>query len=105
MTDVAGTLARNRRRLNEVTAASVITGAQLISRRTEPLLGPVSAPGLVAVGVGGLAWLRLVVKRRAKGSWFGRATKAVQLAQDIRPRSRGPQDAGSGSGVTVGGAH
>ncbi len=71
-----------------VTAASVIAGAQLISRRTEPMLGPVSAPGLVAVGVGGLAWLRLVVKRRAQGSWVGRATKAVQLAQDIRP---GPQ--------------
>ena len=47
-----------------VTAATVLAGAQLISRRAGPMVGPFSVPGLVAAGVGVVTWQRLVARRR-----------------------------------------
>ncbi|HXR21847.1 MAG TPA: hypothetical protein VN786_04760, partial [Acidimicrobiales bacterium] len=63
-----------------VTAASVMAGAELISRRASPMLGPFSVPGLVAAGVGVLTWQRLLARRRTQRSWVSRARKLVQAA-------------------------
>jgi ubiquinone biosynthesis protein len=67
-----------------VTAASVLAGAQLISRRTGPMIGPFSGPGLVAAGVGALTWQRLVRRRRPHRSMVGRG---VQMAEEARHRT------------------
>jgi ubiquinone biosynthesis protein len=61
-----------------VTSASVLSGAQLISRRTGPTLGGLSIPGLIAAGVGMVTWQRLVGRRETTRSW---ATRARDLAQ------------------------
>ena len=49
-----------------VTAASILAGAQLISRRASPMVGSFSVPGLVAAGVGVVTWQRLVARRRRR---------------------------------------
>ncbi|MGA3219474.1 MAG: hypothetical protein ABSE77_10460 [Acidimicrobiales bacterium] len=64
-----------------VTAASVMAGAQLMSRRTSPMLGPFSVPGLVATGVGVLTWRRLVSQRKTKQSWVTRARNIGEVAR------------------------
>ncbi len=64
-----------------VTAASVMAGAELISRRASPMLGPFSVPGLVAVGVGVVSWQRLRARRRTQRSWVSRARELVQVAR------------------------
>ena len=64
-----------------VTSASVLAGAQLISRRAGPTLGGVSIPGLVAAGVGMVTWQRLVACRETTRSWV---TRARELAQARR---------------------
>jgi ubiquinone biosynthesis protein len=64
-----------------VTSASVLAGAQLISRRAGPTLGGVSIPGLVAAGVGMVTWQRLVARRETTRSWV---TRARELAQASR---------------------
>jgi ubiquinone biosynthesis protein len=61
-----------------VTSASVLSGAQLISRRTGPTLGGLSIPGLIAAGVGMVTWQRLVGRRETTRSWV---TRARDLAQ------------------------
>jgi ubiquinone biosynthesis protein len=61
-----------------VTSASVLSGAQLISRRTGPTLGGLSIPGLIAAGVGMVTWQRLVARRETTRSWV---TRARDLAQ------------------------
>jgi ubiquinone biosynthesis protein len=64
-----------------VTAASVMAGAQLISRRASPMLGSFSVPGLVAAGVGVVTWQRLVARRRPQQSWVSRARRMAELAR------------------------
>jgi ubiquinone biosynthesis protein len=64
-----------------VTAASMLAGAQLISRRAAPMVGSFSIPGLVAAGVGVLTWQRLVARRKAQQTWVTRARKAVEVAR------------------------
>jgi ubiquinone biosynthesis protein len=64
-----------------VTSASVLAGAQLISRRAGPTLGGVSIPGLVAAGVGVATWQRLVARRETTRSWV---TRVGDLARAIR---------------------
>ena len=61
-----------------VTAASLMAGAQLISRRTGPLVGPFSVPGLVVAGVGLATWQRLIARRRSR-SWVSRARSVARL--------------------------
>ncbi|HTT89752.1 MAG TPA: AarF/UbiB family protein [Acidimicrobiales bacterium] len=63
-----------------VTAASLLAGAELISRRAGPVVGPFSVPGLVVAGVGLLTWQRLIA-RRQKQTWVSRARKMAQLAR------------------------
>ena len=62
-----------------VAAAPVIGSAQLISRRTGPMVGPISLPGLVAAGVGVLTWQRLVRRRRERKTWVTRARELAEL--------------------------
>jgi ubiquinone biosynthesis protein len=62
-----------------VAAASVLASAQLISRRTGPIVGSVSVPGLVAAGVGVLTWQRLVRRRREHKTWVSRARELADL--------------------------
>ncbi len=62
-----------------VTAASVMAGAELISRRASPMVGPFSVPGLVAVGVGVFTWQRLRARRRTRASWVTRARELVEV--------------------------
>ena len=64
-----------------VTAASIMAGAQLISRRTAPLVGPLSIPGLLAASVGVATWQRLVARRKPHDTWVTRARKAVDVAR------------------------
>jgi len=63
-----------------VTAASVLAGAQLISRRVSPMVGSFSVPGLVAVGAGVLTWQRLVARRQPQTSWVSRVRKFGEMA-------------------------
>jgi len=62
-----------------VAAASVLASAQLISRRTGPMVRSVSVPGLVAAGVGVLTWQRLVRRRREHKTWVSRARELAEL--------------------------
>ena len=64
-----------------VTAASMMAGAQLISRRAAPLVGPFSIPGLLAAAAGVVAWQRLVVRRKPRDTLVTRARKALDLAR------------------------
>jgi ubiquinone biosynthesis protein len=64
-----------------VTAASVLAGAQLISRRAAPTVGSFSIPGLVAAGVGVLTWQRLVARRKEQQTWVTQVRKAVEFAR------------------------
>lgn len=61
-----------------VASASVLASAQLVSRRTGPMVGPVSLPGLVVAGVGVLTWQRLVRRRRAHKTWVSRARELAE---------------------------
>jgi ubiquinone biosynthesis protein len=65
-----------------VAAASVLSSAQLISRRTGPSLGPISLPGVVAAGVGVLTWQRLVRRRREHKTWVSRARELAELRRN-----------------------
>jgi ubiquinone biosynthesis protein len=64
-----------------VIAASLMAGAQLIARRTTPLAGPFSIPGLLAAGVGVATWQRLITRRKPRDSWVTRARKALDVAR------------------------
>ena len=64
-----------------VTAASIMAGAQLVSRRAAPLLGPFSVPGLVAAGVGVATWQRLITRRKPHDTMVTRARKALDIAR------------------------
>jgi ubiquinone biosynthesis protein len=64
-----------------VTAASMMAGAQLISRRAAPLVGPFSVPGLLATAAGVVAWQRLVARRKPRDTMVTRALKALDVAR------------------------
>jgi ubiquinone biosynthesis protein len=64
-----------------VTGASVLAGAQLISRRAGPLVGGLSVPGLIAAGVGIVTWRRLVARRETTRSWVERARSIAEAAR------------------------
>ena len=64
-----------------VTAASMMAGAQLISRRTAPLVGPFSIPGLLAAGVGVATWQRLIARRKPHDTMVTRVRKALDIAR------------------------
>ena len=63
-----------------VTAASLMAGAQLISRRTSPMVGPFSVPGLVVAGVGLATWQRLIARRRSR-TWLSRARSIAKITR------------------------
>jgi ubiquinone biosynthesis protein len=60
-----------------VTAASLMAGAQLVSRRTPPLVRQVSVPGLLAAAAGVVTWQRLVRNRKQRDSWVAKLRRAV----------------------------
>jgi len=62
-----------------ITAAAVIAGAELVSRRASPLVGSYSLPGLVATGVAVVNWQRLIARRRTRRSWVSRARRKVEV--------------------------
>ena len=64
-----------------VTAASMMAGAQLISRRTAPLVGPFSIAGLLAAGAGVITWQRLITRRKPHDTMVTRARKALDIAR------------------------
>jgi ubiquinone biosynthesis protein len=68
-----------------VASASVLAAAQLVSRRSGPLIGPFSLPGIVAAGVGMITWQRLVRRRTQHPSWAGRARELVQARRPGPP--------------------
>jgi ubiquinone biosynthesis protein len=65
-----------------IAAASILASAQLISRRTSPLLGPFSLPGVVAAGVGVVTWQRLVRRRAEHPSWVSRAVELIDTRRN-----------------------
>ena len=69
-----------------VTAASIMAGAQLVSRRAAPLLGPFSVPGLVAAGVGVATWQRLITRRKPHDTMVTRVTKGPRLRSALTTR-------------------
>ena len=64
-----------------VTAASIMAGAQLISRKSGPTVGGISIPGLVASGVGVVTWQRLVARRSPQRSWVTRVRRIVDMTR------------------------
>jgi ubiquinone biosynthesis protein len=64
-----------------VTAASMMAGAQLISRRTAPLVAQISIPGLLAAGAGVATWQRLITRRKPHDTLVTRARKALDIAR------------------------
>ena len=64
-----------------VIAASMMAGAQLISRRTAPLAGPFSIPGLLAAGAGVITWQRLITRRKPRDTLVTRVRKALDVAR------------------------
>ena len=74
-------LALGMRRGRIALTATVLAAAQLIARRTGPTIGCISAPGLIAAGVGVLTWQRLVRRRREHKSWVSRAREMAVLRQ------------------------
>ena len=64
-----------------ITAAAVIAGAELVSRRAGPMVRSFSVPGLVATGVAVVSWQRLIARRRTRRSWVSRARRAVEAAR------------------------
>ena len=64
-----------------VTAASIMAGAQLISRRTAPLAGAFSIPGLLAAAVGVATWQRLITRRKPHDTLVTRARKTLDIAR------------------------
>jgi ubiquinone biosynthesis protein len=69
-----------------ITAAAVMAGAQLISRRTSPLVGSVSLPGLAVAGVAVLTWQRLIARRKPRVSWVSRTRQVAEITHDARHR-------------------
>ena len=69
-----------------VAGASMLAAAQLIGRRTGPLVGGVSAPGLVAAGIGVLSWQRLVHRRHEHRSWVTMARELAETREGPSPR-------------------
>jgi ubiquinone biosynthesis protein len=68
-----------------IASASVLAAAQLIARRSGPTIGSISAPGLIAAGVGVLTWQRLVRRRHAHRSWVTRARAMAVRQRGARP--------------------
>ena len=64
-----------------VTAASLMAGAQLISRRTAPLARQISIPGLLAAGVGVITWQRLITHRKPRDTLVTRVRKVLDVAR------------------------
>ena len=64
-----------------VTAASIMAGAQLISRRAAPLAGAFSIPGLLAAAVGVATWQRLITRRKPHDTLVTRARKTLDIAR------------------------
>jgi ubiquinone biosynthesis protein len=64
-----------------VTAASIMAGAQLISRKSGPTVGGISVPGLIAAGVGVVTWQRLIARRGQPRSWVTRARRVADMAR------------------------
>ena len=64
-----------------VTAASIMAGAQLISRRTAPLAGAFSIPGLLAAAVGVATWQRLITRRKPRDTLVTRVRKTLDVAR------------------------
>ena len=64
-----------------VSGASVLAAAQLIGRRSRPLIGGISGPGLVAAGIGVLTWQRLVRRRHEHRSWVSKARELTAVRQ------------------------
>jgi ubiquinone biosynthesis protein len=58
-----------------------MAGAQLISRRTAPLAGQISIPGLLAAGVGVITWQRLIARRKPRNRLVTRVRKALDVAR------------------------
>jgi ubiquinone biosynthesis protein len=70
-----------------VTGASVLAGAQLVSRRAGPLVAGLSVPGLVAAAVGIVTWQRLIARRETSRSWVTRARELARSAGPVGRRS------------------
>jgi ubiquinone biosynthesis protein len=64
-----------------VTAASLMAGAQLISRRAAPMIGAFSAPGLLAAGVALVTWQRLIKRRHPQRSWITRTRELANMTR------------------------
>ena len=62
-------------------SASLLASAQLLSRGTGPRVGPVSAPGAIALAVGVLTWRRLV---RGRIGYQSTLSRVQQLIRPIR---------------------
>jgi ubiquinone biosynthesis protein len=62
-------------------SASLLASAQLLSRGTGPRIGPVSAPGAIALAVGILTWRRLV---RGRAGYQSSLSRVQQLIRPVR---------------------
>jgi ubiquinone biosynthesis protein len=61
-------------------SASLLASAQLLSRGTAPRIGPVSAPGALALAVGIVTWRRLI---RGRAGYRSPLSRVQQLIRPI----------------------
>lgn len=66
-----------------ISAAALVSSAQLISRDTPPKVAGVSVPGALAVGIGAVTWGRMATRRRSRFSLLS----AAQNVSRLRPQS------------------
>jgi len=64
-----------------IAAASILASAQLIGRRSGPVLAGVSLPGMVAAGVGVVTWQRLAARRQGHQTVVGRTRRLARLRE------------------------
>ncbi len=62
-----------------IAAASILASAQLIGRRSGPVVAGISVPGLVAAGVGVVTWQRLAARRDSHQSVISRTRRLASL--------------------------
>jgi ubiquinone biosynthesis protein len=72
-----------------IAAASIVASAQLIGRRSGPVMAGISLPGLVAAGVGVATWQRLAARRQGHQSVVSRTRRLAELVTSRPDERRG----------------
>jgi ubiquinone biosynthesis protein len=72
-----------------IASASILASAELIGRRSGPVVAGISLPGLVAAGVGVATWQRVAARRQGHQSVVSRARRLAGLVTSRPDERRG----------------